>query len=260
MVMIKRHPRLLATLAFAMLLAAPAFASSDEAKAPHEPPGGWKHAGVTGTFDRHALQRGYQVYKEVCAACHSMKLLSFRNLADIGFTEAQVKAISAGYQVPDAPDDNGEVKMRAAIPADRFVSPFANDKAARAANNGALPPDLSLIVKARHHGEDYIYSLLTGYTTVPEGVTMGEGMNYNPYFSGGQIAMAAPLAEDGVTYADGTKASVSQMAQDVATFLTWAAEPKLEVRKQTGVKVILFLIVFSLLMYATKRRIWRNLH
>ena len=244
----------------AALLSAPTFAASNEANVPHEPPGGWKHAGITGTFDRHALQRGYQVYKDVCAACHSMKLVAFRNLTEIGFSEEQVKAIAAGYQVPDAPDDNGEVKMRPGIPADRFVSPFANDKAARAANNGALPPDLSLMAKARHHGEDYLYSLLTGYTTAPEGVTIGQGMNYNPYFSGGQIAIAPPLTEDGVTYADGTKATVPQMAADVSTFLAWVAEPKLEERKQTGVKVILFLIVFSLLMYATKRRVWRNLH
>lgn len=244
----------------AALLSAPAFANSAETSTPHEPPGGWNHAGITGTFDRHALQRGYQVYKEVCAACHSMKLVAFRNLTEIGFSEEQVKAIAAGYQVPDAPDDNGEVKMRPGIPADRFVSPFANEKAARAANNGALPPDLSLMVKARHHGEDYVYSLLTGYTTAPEGVTMGQGMNYNPYFPGGQIAMAAPLAESAVTYADGTKATLPQMAADVSTFLAWVAEPKLEERKQTGVKVILFLIAFSLLMYATKRRVWRNLH
>lgn len=241
------------------LAAAPAFAASEQLE-PHEPIGGWKHAGMTGTFDRAALQRGYQVYKEVCSACHAMHLVSFRNLQDIGFSEEQVKAIAAGYQVQGEPDDNGDVKMRAALPADRFVKPFANEKAARAANNGAYPPDLSLMVKARHGGEDYVYSLLTGYGTPPEEVKLNPGMNYNPYFPGGQIAMAPPLTEGAVTYADGTKATVEQMAHDVATFLTWTAEPKLEVRKQTGLKVMLFLFVFAGVMYAVKRRVWSKLH
>lgn len=249
---------------FAMLLlfgvmTAPVMAAGEQ-KEPHGPPGGWPHAGITGTFDRPSLQRGYQVYKEVCAVCHSMNLLSYRNLADIGFTAEQVKAIAAGYQVPGEPDDQGEIKLRNALPSDRFNKPFANEKAARAANNGALPPDLSLIVKARHHGEDYIYSLLVGYAKAPDEVKLMPGMNYNPYFPGGQIGMAAPLTEGAVTYADGTKATVEQMAHDVATFLTWAAEPKLEVRKQTGIKVIIFLIVFAGLMYAVKRRVWAKLH
>ena len=242
------------------LLAHTASAASGSEFAPHEPVGGWKHSGLTGTFDRAALQRGYQVYKEVCAACHSMNLVAFRNLQDIGFNEDQVKAIAAGYQVLGEPDDNGDVKMRPALPADRFVKPFANEKAARAANNGAYPPDLSLMVKARHGGENYVYSLLTGYGTAPEEVKMNPGMSYNPYFPGMQISMSAPLTEGAVTYADGTKATIEQMAHDVATFLTWTAEPKLEVRKQTGLKVMLFLFVFAGMMYAVKRRVWRKLH
>lgn len=251
----------LAVLAFGLCSAPPVAANEQVHQLePHEPAGGWKHAGLTGTFDRAALQRGYQVYKEVCSACHSMRLLSYRNLTDIGFNEEQVKAIAAGYQVPGEPDDNGDIKPRAATPADHFVKPFANEKAARAANNGALPPDLSLMVKARHGGENYVYSLITGYTTAPEGVTVAAGMNYNPYFAGNQIAMAAPLSDGAVTYADGTKATVEQMAHDVATFLTWTAEPKLEIRKQTGLKVVLFLIVFAGIMYAVKRRVWSKLH
>ncbi len=255
-----RSSCLLVPALFASLMASAASASSGVEFAPHEPVGGWKHAGLTGTFDRAALQRGYQVYKEVCAACHSMNLVAFRNLQDIGFNEDQVKAISAGYQVMGEPDDNGDVKMRPALPADRFVKPFANEKAARAANNGAYPPDLSLMVKARHGGENYVYSLLTGYGTAPEEVKMNPGMNYNPYFPGMQIAMSAPLTEGAVTYADGTKATVEQMAHDVATFLTWTAEPKLEVRKQTGLKVMIFLFVFAGIMYAVKRRVWSKLH
>jgi ubiquinol-cytochrome c reductase cytochrome c1 subunit len=236
----------------------PSFAAGEQLT-PHGPADGWPHAGILGTFDRSALQRGYQVYKEVCATCHSMKLLSYRNLTEIGFSEEQVKAIASAYQVPAEPDDQGEVKPRNALPSDRFHAPFANEKAARAANNGAYPPDMSLIVKARHHGEDYIYSLLTGYSNPPEGVTVMAGMHYNPYFAGGQIAMAAPLSDGQVTYADGTQATVSQMAKDVTTFLTWAAEPKMEIRKRTGIKVILFLIVFAGLMYAAKRRVWAKL-
>jgi ubiquinol-cytochrome c reductase cytochrome c1 subunit len=246
-------------LLIGLSVATPALASGEQAE-PHEPAGGWPHAGITGTFDRAALQRGYQVYKEVCSACHSMKLLAYRNLTDIGFNEEQVKAIASGYQVPAEPDDQGEIKPRNATPADRFNNPFANEKAARAANNGALPPDLSLMAKARHHGETYIYALLTGYAKPPEEVKLMAGMNYNPYYPGGQIAMIAPLADGAVTYADGTQATVAQMAKDVATFLTWAAEPSLEVRKQTGIKVILFLIVFAGLMYAVKRRVWSKLH
>jgi len=251
------------TLSLAALMVALAITPAQatfEQHEPHQPNAGWKHTGITGTFDRAALQRGYQVYKEVCSACHSLRLLSYRNLTEIGFTEDQVKAIASGYQVPAEPDDNGDVKMRPAMPSDHFVKPFANDKAARAANNGALPPDLSLMAKAREGGENYIYSLLTGFGSSPEGITIMPGMNYNPYFPGGQIGMPAPLSDGAVTYADGTKATVEQMAHDVATFLAWTAEPKMEIRKQTGIKVVLFLVVFAGIMYGVKRRVWRNLH
>lgn len=253
---------LVRTAVFALgLIGGAAQAFANEGIEPHGPEKGWPHAGPTGTFDRASLQRGYQVYKEVCAVCHSMRLLSYRNLTEIGFTEAQVKAIASAYEVPAEPDDEGVIKPRPALPSDRFHSPYPNEKAARAANNGAWPPDLSLIVKARHDGENYIYSLLTGYKEPPPGTTMTVGMHYNEYFPGHQIAMPPPLAIDGqVTYADGAKATIPQMAEDVTAFLAWAAEPKMEIRKQTGLKVMIYLIAFAGIMYAVKRRVWRKLH
>lgn len=245
-----------------LLLTGPALAAGD-ALEPHPPAAfkdGWPHQDLTGTFDRAALQRGFQVYKQVCASCHSMNLLAYRNLTALGFSEDEVKAIAAGYTVKDGPNDEGEMYERPGRPSDHFVRPFPNDQAARAANNGALPPDLSLMIKARHHGENYVYSLLTGYREPPADMKMGTGMNYNPYFPGGQIAMSAPLSDGAVTYADGTQATTAQMAQDVVQFLSWAAEPKLEDRKQTGIKVILFLAVFATIMYLVKRKVWANLH
>lgn len=254
----------LRTLSLAVLLlsieAFPAFAST-EALPPHEPSAGWPHQGPFGTYDRAALQRGFQVYKQVCSACHSMKLLSYRNLKDLGFSEAEIKAIASDYQVTDGPNDQGEMYQRPAKPSDHFVSPFPNDQAARAANGGALPPDLSLIVKARDGHEDYIYSLLTGFgLPLPSGETVANGMYYNPYFAGHQIAMPQPLRDDAVTYADGTKASLDQEARDVVQFLAWASEPKMEARKQTGLKVIAFLVVFAAFMYRVKRKVWKDLH
>jgi cytochrome c1 len=197
----------------------------------------------------------------VCSACHGLRLIAYRNLMDIGFAEAEVKAIAAEREVPAEPNDDGDIEMRPAITSDRFVSPFSNEKAARASNGGALPPDLSLIVKARPGGADYIHALLTGYKEdAPMGVQVPEGMNYNQYFSGNMIAMAPPLAEGGVEYADGTKASVEQMSEDVTVFLAWAAEPELEERKRMGIKVILFLLVLTGLLYVVKRRIWADAH
>jgi len=246
----------LSLLAVAIGMSAPAYAHE-----PHSPPGGWPEAGVFGTYDRAALQRGFQVYKQVCATCHSMKYLSYRDLSALGFNPAEVKAIAAEYQVTDGPNDQGEIYQRPARPSDGFVKPFANDAAARAANGGALPPDLSLMIKAREGHEDYVYSLLTGFGQTPEnGETVAQGMNYNPYFPGHQIAMPAPLSENSVTYMDGTKATVEQEARDVTQFLAWASEPQMEVRKETGVKVILFLIVFAIVMYAVKRSVWKDLH
>ncbi|HYD70196.1 cytochrome c1 [Azospirillum sp.] len=220
----------------------------------------WPHAGVFGTIDKASAQRGFQIYKEVCAACHSMRLVPIRTLAGIGFKEDELKALAAGYEVQAGPNDNGEMFMRPGIPADRFPSPFANDNAARAANNGALPPDLSLIAKARQGFEDYIYAFLTGFEDPPADMNLMPGMNYNKYFPGHQVGMPNILQPDGVTYADGTKATVEQQAKDVATFLTFVAEPHLDARKQMGVKVILFLLVFAGLMYASKRQLWSKIH
>jgi len=241
------------------LASMPAMAAEDTLP-PHAPAAGWPQAGAFGTYDRASLQRGFQVYKQVCSLCHSLKLLAYRDLTDLGFSEAEVKAIAAEATIHDGPNDNGDMFDRPGRPSDFFVSPFPNDQAARAANAGALPPDLSLMAKARHGGESYIYSLLSGFgQTPPAGETIPSGMNYNPYFPGHQIAMPPPLRDDAVAYADGTKATVEQEAKDVAQFLAWAAEPKMEVRKQTGLKVVLFLIVFAGIMYGVKRKVWSKL-
>lgn len=251
-------------LVLAALVAFAAPAPAAETLAP--PKQHWAHQGAFGTYDKAALQRGFQVYKQVCAACHGMKLLSYRNLAGIGYNEDEIKAIAAEYTVIDGPNDDGEMFERAARPSDRFKSPFANDKAARAANGGALPPDMSLIVKSRHHHENYVFALLTGYTTPPatddkgEPIIMPAGMYWNKYFAGNMIAMAPPLVEDGVSYADGTAASVEQMAKDVTQFLAWTGEPHMEERKQMGLKVVLFMLVFAGIMLAAKRKVWAAVH
>jgi ubiquinol-cytochrome c reductase cytochrome c1 subunit len=234
-------------------LAGSAWAAEGEVVPPSQE---WSHGGIFGTFDRAALQRGFQVYKEVCATCHSLKLVAYRNLQDLGFSEDEIK----GYEVAADPNDQGEVVQRPAIPADRFVPPFPNDQAARAANGGALPPDLSLMAKARPHGEDYLFAMLTGFEDPPAEVTVPDGMYYNKYFPGHLIGMPPVLNDGAVTYADNTPATAERMAKDVATFLTWAAEPKLEARKQMGVKVILFLLVFTGMMYAVKRKVWADAH
>ena len=217
--------------------------------------------GPFGTFDRAQVQRGFQVYKDVCAACHGMHLLAYRNLRDIGLSEEEVTAIAASVQIQDGPNDNGEMFERPGRASDRFRRPFANDAAARAANNGALPPDLSVITKARVGGAQYIHALLVGYTPPPEGVTVMEGMHYNEYFPGHQIAMAPPLVQDGqLTFGDGTNATVDQMARDVSAFLTWAAEPELETRRAMGVRILIFLAILGGLTYAVKRKIWADVH
>lgn len=244
-----------AALAFG--LSVPALAS-EGVKLPTQ---NWTHSGVFGTIDKASAQRGFQIYKEICAACHSMKLVPIRSLAGIGFGEEELKALAATYEVQAGPNDNGEMFMRPGIPADRFPSPFPNDNAARASNNGSLPPDLSLLAKARMGGEDYLYAFLTGFADeAPEGVTLMPGMNYNKYFPGHQVGMPNILMPDGVQYADGTKATVEQEAKDISTFLTFVAEPHMDARKQMGVKVILFLIVLAGLMYATKRQMWAKIH
>ncbi len=245
-----------AAVALSVGVGAPARAAEEPEIASRD----WSFEGLFGTFDRRALRRGLQVYREVCAGCHSLDLIAYRNLGEIGFGEDEVKAISAGYTVLDGPNEEGEMYERPARPADRFVAPFPNEQAARVANNGALPPDLSLITKARKGGPDYIYAMLTGYADAPEGVELMGGTFYNLAFPGNQIAMPPMLFEEGIEYADGTPATVEQMSGDVVTFLAWAGEPTLEARKRLGIKVLLFLVVFTALLYAVKREVWRKLH
>ncbi|MEX1037098.1 MAG: cytochrome c1 [Sneathiella sp.] len=220
----------------------------------------WKHGGIFGTYDRAAAQRGLQVYREVCASCHGLGLVAFRTLTDLGFNEEEVKAIAAESEFVDGPDDVGDMFDRPGKPSDKFPSPFPNEQAARASNGGAYPVDLSLISKARADGDNYLYSLLTGYEEPPADVKLATGMSYNAYFPGHQIAMPPPLMEDGVEYSDGTPATVDQMARDVAVFLAWAAEPKMEQRKSLGLKVILFLLILAGVFYAVKRKVWSDLH
>jgi ubiquinol-cytochrome c reductase cytochrome c1 subunit len=230
-------------------------------EAVHPPDTKFSFDGLFGTFDRASAQRGFQIYKEVCASCHSMRQHFYRNLRELGLSDLEVRSIAATVQVNDGPNDEGQMFERPGRPSDRFRSPFTNEKAARAANNGAYPPDLSVIVKARENGADYLYALLTGYADPPEDFHLMEGMNYNKYFAGQQIAMAPPLTGEGqVEFKDGTKGTVEQMARDVTTFLAWAAEPELETRKQMGVKIILFLAILGGLTYAVKRRIWSDVH
>lgn len=245
----------------------------------------WSFEGPFGKFDQAQLQRGYKVYREVCSACHSMSLVSFRNLGDKGgpFYNAEyknpndnpwVKALAKDYEVADIDSETGDAIKRTATSADRFTSPYPNEAAARAGNGGALPPDMSLLAKARTGGPEYIYSLLTGYVAPPTGLKVGAGQHYNPFMAGdltaswsgphdkvppgGYIAMAAPLKADLVTFDDGTKSTVDQQAKDVSAFLMWAAEPKMEERKETGFVVILYLLLFSGLLYASYRKVWKN--
>jgi len=219
----------------------------------------WQHTGLFGTYDRAAAQRGLQVFQEVCASCHGLKQVAFRTLQDLGFTEDEVKAIAKEYTFEGGPDDDGEMFERSGKAFDKFPDPFANEKAARASNGGAFPPDLSLIVKARVGFEDYLYSLMTGYEDAPADFDLTEGMNYNTYFPGHQIAMPSPISDEAVEYSDGTKATVDQMSKDVTVFLAWAAEPKLEARKHMGLRVILFLLVLTGLFFAVKKKIWSEL-
>ena len=215
---------------------------------------------IFGTYDRAQLQRGYQVYKEICSGCHSLHRVAFRNLQDLGFTPAQVKALAKQSDVASIDDKTGDPNTRKAIPADKIPGPYANEAAARAANNNALPPDLSLITKAREDGPRYVFSLITGFGhPVPKDWTVPDGLYYNPYFRSLNIAMPPPLSADGqVTYADGTKATIPQMARDVAAFLTWTAEPNLEDRRRTGLGAVVFLIILSVLAYLSYHRVWED--
>lgn len=238
----------------------------------------WSFAGPFGKYDKGQLQRGLKVYTEVCSACHSMSLVSFRTLTDLGYSEEQVKAFAANYEVEDGPNGDGEMFTRKAVPSDHFPSPYPNHEAAAAANNGAAPPDFSLIAKARgvtrgfpqfvfdiftqyqEGGPDYIYSLLTGYEEeAPAHVEVAEGTYYNPYFVGSaSLAMAPPISDDQVTYDDGSPQTLDQYAHDVSAFLMWAAEPHLEDRKRTGFMVMVFLVIFTGLIYLTKKSVYAN--
>jgi ubiquinol-cytochrome c reductase cytochrome c1 subunit len=229
----------------------------------------WSFDGLFGKFDKMQLQRGLQVYREVCASCHSLDFVAFRNLSDLGYSEGQIKAIANEYEYPDIDDEGGDT-TRKGKPSDYFPNPYPNEKFARASNNGSLPPDLSLVTKSRHRdGPNYIYSLILGYEDPPPGLKLSDGtefklldgMNYNKYFVSGsyQIAMAKQIEPDKVTYADGTAATPEQIAQDITAFLHWAAEPKLEARHGTGIRVMLYTFIFTVLAYLLKQRIWARL-
>ncbi len=237
----------------------------------------WSFAGPFGKYDKAQLQRGLKVFTEVCSACHSMSLVAFRTLEDLGYSEAQVKAFAANYEVTDGPNADGEMFTRTAVASDHFPAPFPNKEAAAAANNGAAPPDFSLIAKARgvtrgfptfvfdiftqyqQGGPDYIHALLTGYQDPPEGVEVAEGTYFNPYFIAGQsLAMAPPISDGQVTYDDGSPETLEQYSLDVSAFLMWAAEPHLEDRKRMGFMVMVFLAIFTALIYLTKKSVYAN--
>lgn len=241
-----------------MLGVSPVMAAGD---APKPPSVDWSFNGPFGAYDKAALQRGFQVYKQVCAACHSMNRVYYRNLTALGYTPDQAASAAAEYTVMDGPNDEGEMFERPARASDAFKAPYENDEAAKYTNNGALPPDLSLITKARMGGANYVYGILTGYEEPPEDVELLAGQYYNKYMSGHVIAMAPPFSDGMIAYENADiPQTVDQYAKDVAHFLTWAAEPEMEVRKQTGIKALLFLAVFAALMYGVKRKLWAKLH
>jgi ubiquinol-cytochrome c reductase cytochrome c1 subunit len=246
--------KFLVMLGGALLLTA---ATANAAEGPEIPKQRWSFNGIFGTYDLAAAQRGFQIYQEVCSACHALEHVAYHDLSELGYNEDEIKAIAAQKEVDDINDEGQPVK-RPARPADRFVKPFPNEKAARAANNGGYPPDLSMIAKAREGGPDYVYAILTGYEPPPPDFKLGDGMNYNKAFPGHQIAMPQPLNDGTVTFADGTSNTLPQEAHDVVTFLMWAAEPNLDERHRTGFKVILFLIVTTGFVFAVKRRIWAD--
>ena len=222
----------------------------------------WSFKSFFGKFDRAALQRGYQVYNEVCASCHSLKHLSYRNLAEKGgpeFSEDEAKAIASSFEVTDGPDSTGQMFTRPAKLSDKFVMPYANKEEAKSVNGGAYPPDMSVLVKARKGGADYIYSVLLGYEEPPANMKLDDGVYYNKFMYGNKIKMAAPLSEGIVEYSDGTKASTEQMAKDVVSFLMWTAEPHLEARHKTGFRVIIYLLILTVLVYFSMKRIWSRI-
>jgi len=253
--------RRLASFAALCLVAGAATFLPSPARAEDEvityPAQNWSFNGPFGSFDRASAQRGFQIYREVCSNCHSMKLAYFRDLKGIGLSEEQIAAAAAAVTLPTI-DDDGQPAERPGLPSDHFRSPFPNEKAARAANNGGLPPDLSVIIKAREGGPDYVYALLTGFGEPPAGMKMSEGMNYNKAFPGHQIAMRQPLADDQVEYTDGTKATLQNEARDVVTYLTFISNEDMEQRKRMGIKVTIFLVLMTGLTYAVKRKVWAD--
>lgn len=242
----------------ALFVSVPQAQSAGDAK--HAEELEWSFNGATGTYDKAALQRGFKVYQQVCSACHAMKYVYYRNLSALGYSDAEIKAIASEYTVMDGPDDEGEMFERPAKASDRFVSPYQNDKQAAAVNNGAVPPDMSLLALARHGGPDYIHAILTGYGHAPEGKELLTGQYWNDYMPGNIIAMAPPLSDGMIEYTDGSAQTVEQYAKDVSHFLAWASSPDLESRKRTGVKVFLFLLVFAGVMYSVKKKVWANAH
>ena len=219
----------------------------------------WTFDGVLGHFDKQQIQRGFQVYKDVCANCHSLKYIAFRHLGALGYSEAQIRSLAATYQVDDGPNDEGDMFKRPGRASDHFPKPYANDALARGGNGGALPPDLSLITKAREGGPDYIYHLLLGYENPPAGVEVTPGLHYNKFFPGGQIAMSKQITDGVVTYADGAPTDAANVAKDVTAFLHWAAEPNLEARHSTGLRVVMYALIFALLAFLAKRRLWKDI-
>lgn len=272
----------LAAFGIALGAAGAAQAAEEEGGTPHYPlikpvEQDWSFAGPFGTYDRGQLQRGLKVYREGCAACHGLERVAFRTLEDLGYSDAQVRALAAEYEVEDGPDSAGDMFTRAAIPSDTFPSPFPNPEAAAAANNGAAPPDLSLIAKARavergfptfvfdiftqyaESGPDYVYGLLTGYADAPEGYDLQPGTYYNPHFNAGTaLSMPPPISDGQITYDDGAPETLDQYTRDVTAFLMWAAEPHMEARKRMGFNVMVFLLLFGGLVYLTKRKVWAN--
>ncbi len=248
---------IIASFAFCLFIPA-AYAAESGHKYPL-PEVDFSFEGPFGTYDRASLQRGFQVYQQVCKACHGLDLIAYRNLTDLGYNEDEVKAIASQYTIMDGPDDEGEMFERNRLPKDRFANPFPNENAARFANNGAYPPDMSLLAKARKDGPTYIYGILMGYEEPPEGVTLSAGQYYNKYMEGNKIAMAPPLFDGMVAYEDDAPQTMSQYSKDVSTFLMWTAEPTMEDRKRMGFKVVFFLIAFAGVMYAVKKKIWKDL-
>lgn len=236
-------------------------AAGDQVKPPSQ---AWSFyngpAGMFGYYDQASMQRGMKIYREVCAACHGLKRVYFRNLTALGYNESQIKNIASEYTIEDGPNDEGDMFDRPKEPKDTFGSPFANDQAAKYANNGAMPPDLSLITKARANGPDYLYALLTGYKEPPAGEHVAEGQYWNAYFPGHKLSMAPPLSDGQVAYEDGSPETLDQYARDVTHFLTWAADPYMEERKKAGLKVLIFLLVFAGIMYSVKKKIWKSAH